>query len=86
MGRDLSEIKYQLEAQKTDGDRVAIIYWLSTTDPSVNFHASCKKCQPETGKWVVDRGDFNEWRVSRNSFLWIHGIRKCLLIYVHELC
>jgi ankyrin repeat domain-containing protein 50 len=75
IGHDLAEVKYELEAQQIDADREAIIHWLSTTDPSVNFHASCKKCQPETGTWLLDRRDFKEWTVSQNSLLWIHGIR-----------
>lgn len=75
IGRDLAEIKYELEAQKINVDRGAIIRWLSTSDPSVNFHASCEKCQPETGTWLLDRRDFKEWRTSQNSLLWIHGIR-----------
>ena len=76
MGRDLSEIKIQLETQKFDGEREAMIHWLATTDPSTNYHASCKKCQPETGKWFSERNDFKEWGVTPNSLLWIYGIRE----------
>ena len=62
-------------------DREAIIHWLSTTDPSVNFHASCRKCQPETGQWLINRPDFKYWRGVSNSFLWLYGIRELSLSY-----
>ena len=72
----LSEMRQQFEAQTIDDDREAIIQWLSTTDPSVNHHAACQKCQPETGKWLVDRADFKEWKAAQNSLLWLYGIRE----------
>jgi hypothetical protein len=72
-------ITQQLEVQKLDEDRKAIIQWLSTADPSVNFHAACRKCQPETGKWLINRPDFKEWTVVPNSFCWLYGIRECEL-------
>jgi hypothetical protein len=76
ISRDVSEIKNQLDSQKSDENREAIIRWLSTTDPSVNFHASRRKCQPETGIWLINRADFKNWKVSPNSFLWLYGIRE----------
>ncbi|KAE9371255.1 hypothetical protein N431DRAFT_376754 [Stipitochalara longipes BDJ] len=77
ISQDVSDIKNHLEAQKTDKERELIIRWLSTTDPSVNFDASCRKCQPETGQWLINRAEFKDWRASPNSFLWLYGIPGC---------
>ncbi|CZR54758.1 uncharacterized protein PAC_04642 [Phialocephala subalpina] len=82
ISRGLAEIKDELKAQKIDVDREAIIHWLSTSDPSVNFHTSCKKCQPKTGTWLLNRRDFKEWRVSQNSLLWIHGIQALGHVFI----
>ncbi|KAH8792864.1 hypothetical protein F5882DRAFT_516605 [Hyaloscypha sp. PMI_1271] len=78
ISRDVSDIKNHLESQKLDEDRESIIKWLSTTDPSVNFHASCRKCQPETGQWLITRPDFKYWREFPNSFLWLSTIIRHL--------
>jgi hypothetical protein len=69
-----------LENQKVNEEREAIIRWLSTTDPSANFHASRKKCQSETGQWLINRADFEDWKMSPNSLLWLYGIRELLLL------
>lgn len=82
VGRDVSEIKHQIETQKLDDDQQAIVDWLSTTDPSINYHASCKKCQPETGRWLIDQKNFQEWQHAPNSFLWLFGIREGLLPFL----
>jgi hypothetical protein len=79
IAQSISDITHQLESQKLDTDREAIIQWLSSTDPSTNHQAACKKAQPGTGKWLLDHKDFQHWRSTPNSRLWVHGIRKLWL-------
>lgn len=49
--------------------------WLSPPDPSLNHNAACKKRQPTTGAWFIEGDQFDKWKRSSNSFLWLHGIR-----------
>jgi hypothetical protein len=79
IAQGISDITHQLDSQKLDKDREAIIQWLSSTDPSTNHQVACKKCQTGTGRWLVDHTEFQEWRSIHNSLLWLHGIRKCSL-------
>jgi hypothetical protein len=55
--------------------------WLSPPDPSSNHHAACKKRQPTTGGWFVEGKQFEAWKTSPKSFLWLHGIRKLVFPY-----
>jgi hypothetical protein len=72
------ELKEQVTAHQTDEYRDKVVQWLSTTDPSSNHHAACKKHQPTTGKWLLRQAQFTEWKMERNSFLWLYGKRKSL--------
>jgi len=56
--------------------RNQIMHWLSTGDPSSNHLAARKKHQPSTGNWLFAGTDFAMWKKSRNSLLWLYGIRK----------
>lgn len=59
-----------------DKDRQKICSWLSAPDPTSNHEAARKKQQPTTGTWFVGGSQFEEWKVTSCSFLWLHGIRK----------
>jgi ankyrin repeat domain-containing protein 50 len=76
IAQGVSDITQQLDAKKLDDDREAIIRWLSTTDPSTNFHAARKKCQPGSGRWLLERDEFKSWQAAQNTLLWLHGIRE----------
>jgi erythromycin esterase-like protein len=73
---DVAAVRVDIAVQRTDEFRDKIIQWLSTTDPSSNRHAACKKRQPTTGEWLAKRPEFQEWKGTRSSLLWLHGIRK----------
>lgn len=60
----------------TDKRREKIHQWLSPPDPSSNHNAARKKWQPTTGAWFVEGEEFEKWKASPNSVLWLHGIRK----------
>lgn len=55
--------------------------WLSPPDPSSNHNSACKKRQLTTGSWFLGSDQFKEWKLSSNSFLWLHGIRKRIFSY-----
>jgi hypothetical protein len=53
-----------------------IRYWLLSPDPSSNHHAACKVHQATTGEWFLKSDEFEEWKMTSRSFLWLYGIRK----------
>ena len=74
----MTKLNIQFKAHCIDDRREKIIRWLSTTDPSTNHHAACKKLLPTTGDWFVHGDDFREWKQAQNSLLWLYGIRESL--------
>ena len=53
-----------------------IRHWLSSPDPSTNHNAACKLRQATTGEWFLKSDDFEKWKTTSRSFLWLYGIRK----------
>ncbi|CAG8974499.1 hypothetical protein HYALB_00009034 [Hymenoscyphus albidus] len=51
--------------------------WLCPQDvnPEENQKSAVCLRQAGTGVWFLDGDDFQEWQLSNNSALWIHGIR-----------
>jgi hypothetical protein len=72
----LEELQIQQRTFFTNSRREKIHQWLSPPDPSSSHKAACKRRQPTTGAWFVEGRQFEEWKISPNSFLWLHGIRK----------
>ncbi|KAG4414253.1 hypothetical protein IFR04_012625, partial [Cadophora malorum] len=54
-----------------------IRHWLSSPDPSSNHNAACKARQPTTGEWFLKSSEFEEWKMTSRSFLWLYGIPGC---------
>ena len=73
---DIAELQAGPKTFLADDRRRKIRQWLSPPDPSSNHNAACKKRQPTTGAWFFESLQFEEWKSSPNSFLWLHGIRK----------
>ena len=51
--------------------------WLSAPDPSVNQNAASKKCQKDTGGWLLADPAYLDWRDRPDSFLWLQGSAGC---------
>lgn len=62
-------------AHRNNDKHDKIMQWLSKADPSSNHHSACKKHQPGTGEWLINRTDFEEWKKTPGLLLWLHGIR-----------
>lgn len=65
------------EEKKTDSRTEELQYrlsrWLGVPDPSTNYHAALEKRHPETGLWLLNGQDFNNWKSSTSSLMWLHG-------------
>lgn len=73
---DISALRESVQsAQKVKGRR-ALLRWLSSTDPSSNYNSARESHarEPITGDWLVkETEDFQRWKDSPKSFLWLHG-------------
>jgi hypothetical protein len=60
-----------------DDHRKKILEWLcpTTIDHMRNQESAVSLRQPGTGVWFTDSTEFEEWKLKRNSKLWLHGIR-----------
>jgi hypothetical protein len=63
---------------KPDERRSKVCQWLSAPDTSLNHSAACNKRQPFTGGWFLTGKEYEHWKTSSGSFLWLYGIRKYL--------
>ena len=50
---------------------------MSAPDPRVNQNAASKKCQKDTGGWLLADPAYVDWRDRPNSFLWLQGFAGC---------
>lgn len=51
--------------------------WLDAPDPSTNFNKALKDRNPRTGSWFIESSTYADWKATRGSFLWLHGIPGC---------
>lgn len=75
----LSEIfrhRADVETHQKKELRGKLIKWLSVTDPSSNYLAARKKHESSTGEWLLRHGNFEKWKKSQNTLLWLSGIRE----------
>jgi hypothetical protein len=53
-----------------------MLQYLGTLDPEKWQRTNLALRQPGTGIWFTDGDDFRTWLSTKNSKLWIYGIRK----------
>lgn len=54
-----------------------IIEWLDAPDPWTNYKKALKDRNPKTGLWFIGSNAYKDWKNTRESFLWLHGIPRC---------
>jgi hypothetical protein len=61
-----------------DEQRKKELEWLcpASIDPAKNHESNICLRQPGTGVWFTDGVEFQEWKLKKNSKLWLYGIRK----------
>ena len=73
---EVAATRADVAANRAEELRINIVQWLSSTDHSSNHYAAIRKHQPTTGGWVIRMAEFENWKQTQNSFLWLHGKRK----------
>lgn len=63
-----------------DNQYKEILKWLSAPDPSTNFNAAHKRRHNGTGKWLLENKVYKDWKLTRGSFIWLHGVAGCGMI------
>lgn len=54
-----------------------IIEWLDAPDPWTNYNKALKDRNPKTGLWFIGSSAYEDWKSTKKSFLWLHGIPGC---------
>jgi hypothetical protein len=67
----------EVETLREEESRQKIYSWLLAPDHQSKHANARRERQQSTGSWFVKGRHFEEWRCRANSFLWLHGIRKC---------
>ena len=58
-----------------------IAAWLAASDPFSIHDVAIKKRHKNTGQWFINTNEFQSWKDTPESLLWVHGIRKLSLWY-----
>jgi len=59
------------EVRKVDED---VRRWLSPPDPSVNHNRALMARHEGTGKWLLLREDFREWKATDCGVYWLYAL------------
>jgi hypothetical protein len=51
--------------------------WLSPPDPSLNYQKALQQHQNDTGLWFLESKQYENWKTSPASILWLYGIPGC---------
>lgn len=69
--RDITQLRDELH----QGQRQAVLRWLSTIRCEQDHHDAIKTVLDDTGEWLFDRAEFVEWyKSSASAVFWLHGI------------
>ncbi|KAJ6572396.1 ankyrin repeat-containing domain protein, partial [Mycena vulgaris] len=72
------ELAIGMESLIDDSTRVKLREWLNAADVGRNQKAAEDRHHPGTGKWFLEgTPEFQQWKYSLHSFLWLHGISGC---------
>ncbi|KAL5325367.1 hypothetical protein ACEPPN_006492 [Leptodophora sp. 'Broadleaf-Isolate-01'] len=74
LGDGLADIQIEQRTLAIGEKQQKIRHWLLSPDPSTNYNAACKARQATTGEWFLKSDEFEEWKITSRSFLWLYGI------------
>ncbi|KAF8515200.1 hypothetical protein JB92DRAFT_2915802 [Gautieria morchelliformis] len=74
-----AEISQALEQAKLK-HRQKIYEWLAAPDHASKHRNARNMREAMTGSWFIEGEQFQEWRETPHSFLWLHGIRASTII------
>lgn len=71
-------MKEAVHEQLDDSKRQQLMDWACPDDtgPEESYEAALRQKQPSTGRWFLESDIFEKWLGTKNTLLWLHGIRK----------
>lgn len=81
---EISRVYQAILQTQNDHKRVALLEWLSTVDPSANYNTGRDKHEDSTGEWLVKSTEFEDWKLSKSSLLWLHGKGRINLTMIQQ--
>ncbi|KAE9381121.1 hypothetical protein N431DRAFT_1674 [Stipitochalara longipes BDJ] len=75
---EVSRLSGLIHQVQLDDERIKLLGWLSSIDTSKKYTAARATHTPRTCDWLThDSIDFQRWKGSKNSLLWLHGKAGC---------
>ncbi|KAI9729156.1 MAG: hypothetical protein M1834_007063 [Cirrosporium novae-zelandiae] len=73
----INEIKGNIKRMEQEKKKEDIYRWLSPPDPESNYPKALKTRKSGTGTWFIQSQEFEDWKLKKSPFLWLHGIPGC---------
>lgn len=73
---ETTQLPSRISGLQSSDNQQRIREWLKPTDLSTKHRVARQKRQPTTGSWLLEGQRFADLKTDRDSFLWLHGIRK----------
>jgi Cdc6-like AAA superfamily ATPase len=54
-----------------------VVDWLSPPDPETNHAAARKRHEPDTGAWLLQSNEYQNWKAGDIRHLWLYGKAGC---------
>lgn len=75
---NVDAVKGAILEQLDDSKRQQLMDWACPEDTGSeeSYEAALRLKQPMTGKWFLESHVFRQWLETKNTLLWLHGIRE----------
>ncbi|KAK3670456.1 hypothetical protein LTR78_009697 [Recurvomyces mirabilis] len=73
----VSILQVDVQAWQDRDNFEKLVNWLSPPDPSLNHNAARNKHEQDTGRWLLESGEYKQWKTSRANLLWLYGKAGC---------
>ena len=77
MRSDVKDVSSAVRDMSFKQRRGNIERWLSSSDPSTNYNKALQQRQEGTGLWFLQNHAYIQWKMQRNSTLWLYGMPGC---------
>ena len=75
IGRKIDMAEQKRADFQTESNYKSVIEWLSPVNCTQDQRVARKKREPNTGRWFLEGHEYEMWRTTTNSLLWVNGNR-----------
>lgn len=76
IGRSIDAAEQKREDLQIDFNFKSVMEWLCPIDFTSDHRAANKKREPSTGNWFLEGREYERWRTTSESLLWVNGNRR----------